>query len=162
MPRPAVSSRLPHAAPGRRAQLPAQPVLELGRGGSDARAAAGRRARIGSYDDWTRELLALGDQALAEARPLPAAYLFRMAEFFIPADDPRKRPLRQRFIDLVRREHHVGDQAHELIPYQHGVLSAYRFTPDRPTGRIIVFGGFDSYIEEWFPFGSPCGITAST
>jgi pimeloyl-ACP methyl ester carboxylesterase len=109
--------------------------------------------RIGSYDDWTRELLALGDQALAEARPLPAAYLFRMAEFFIPADDPRKRPLRQRFIDLVRREHHVGDQAHELIPYQHGVLSAYRFTPDRPTGRIIVFGGFDSYIEEWFPFG---------
>lgn len=109
--------------------------------------------RIGSYDDWTRELLALGEQALDEARPLPAAYLFRMAEFFTPADDPRKRPLRQRFIELVRREHHVGDQAHQLISYEQGVLSAYRFTPDSPIGRVIVCGGFDSYIEEWFPFG---------
>jgi len=47
--------------------------------------------RIVSYQDWTRELLALGEQALAEARPLPAAYLFGMAEFFLPAEDPRKR-----------------------------------------------------------------------
>jgi transketolase len=45
--------------------------------------------RIVSYQDWTRELLALGEQALAEARPLPAAYLFGMAEFFLPAEDPR-------------------------------------------------------------------------
>lgn len=41
-------------------------------------------SRIVTYQDWTRELLALGEQALAEARPLPAAYLFRMAEFFPP------------------------------------------------------------------------------
>lgn len=110
-------------------------------------------SRIVSYEDWTRELLALGEQALAEARPLPAAYLFRMAEFFMPADDPRKRPLRQRFLELVRREHRVGDEAHHLIPYEQGLLSAYRFTPSSPMGRIVVFGGFDSCIEEWFPFG---------
>jgi hypothetical protein len=47
--------------------------------------------RIVSYQAWTRELLALGEQALAEARPLPAAYLFGMAVFFLPAEDPRKR-----------------------------------------------------------------------
>jgi hypothetical protein len=45
--------------------------------------------RIVSYQDWTCELLALGEQGLAEARPLPAAYLFGMAEFFLPAEDPR-------------------------------------------------------------------------
>jgi alpha-beta hydrolase superfamily lysophospholipase len=110
-------------------------------------------SRIVTYDDWTRELLALGDQALTEARPLPAAYFFRMAEFFMPANDPRKRPLRQRFIELARQEHQVDDEAHHVIPYDEGLLSAYRFTTDSPTGRIVVFGGFDSYIEEWFPFG---------
>jgi alpha-beta hydrolase superfamily lysophospholipase len=110
-------------------------------------------SRIVTYDDWTRELLALGERAQAEARLLPAAYFFRMAEFFMPADDPRKRPLRQRFIELVRREHRVGDEAHHVLPYHEGHLSAYRFTPESPTGRIVVFGGFDSYIEEWFPFG---------
>jgi hypothetical protein len=67
--------------------------------------------RIVTYQDWTRELLALGEQALAEARPLPAAYLFRMAEFFMAAEDPRKRPLRQRFLELVRQEHEFGDEA---------------------------------------------------
>jgi alpha-beta hydrolase superfamily lysophospholipase len=109
--------------------------------------------RIVSYDDWTRELLALGEQAMAEARPLPAAYFFRAAEFFVAAEDPRQRPLRQRFIELVRQEHQVGDEAHHVIPYEQGQLSAYRFTPASPTGRIVVFGGFDSYIEEWLPFG---------
>jgi hypothetical protein len=38
-----------------------------------------------------RSATTLGEQALAEARPLPAAYLFGMAEFFLPAEDPRKR-----------------------------------------------------------------------
>ena len=149
-------SRFPvgyHTFTPRRAQLPAQPVLELGRRRPDARAAASRRAphrflrRLDPRAARTRR------PGAGQARPLPAAYLFRMAEFFIPADDPRKRPLRQRFIELVRREHHVGDQAHQLIPYEQGALSTYRFTPDALTGRVIVFGGFDSYIEEWFPFG---------
>jgi alpha-beta hydrolase superfamily lysophospholipase len=37
------------------------------------------------------------------------------------------------------------------IPYQTGVLSAYRFTPAHAKGTIVMFGGFDSYIKEWFP-----------
>src|SRR5438128_3466741 len=30
------------------------------------------------------------------------------------------------------------------------MLSAYRFTPAQPKGTIVLFGGFDSYIEELF------------
>jgi pimeloyl-ACP methyl ester carboxylesterase len=107
--------------------------------------------RISSYDDLTRELLALGEQALTEERPLPAAYFMRTAEFFMRADDPRRRPTRDRFVELVRRELGVGDDAHCSIPYEGAQLSAYRFTPPAPAGRLVVFGGFDSNIEEWFP-----------
>ena len=30
-------------------------------------------------------------------------------------------------------------------------MTAYRFTPKKPHGTIVVFGGYDSYILEWLP-----------
>ena len=41
--------------------------------------------------------------------------------------------------------------ANSHIPYESGWLSSYRFTPEKPRGVIVVFGGFDSHIEEWLP-----------
>ena len=107
--------------------------------------------RIKSYADWTRELLGLADSALSQGRPLPAAYFTRMAEFFMWADDPRRGPARQRFLEIVLGEHQIHKSAQHSIPYEGGRLSAYRFTPDSPRGQLVIFGGFDSYIEEWFP-----------
>lgn len=37
------------------------------------------------------------------------------------------------------------------MAYEQTTLSAYRFTPDNPRSVLVVFGGFDSYIEEWMP-----------
>lgn len=37
-----------------------------------------------------------------------------------------------------------------MIPYDKGFLSAYRISPERPKGTIVIFGGFDSYVEELF------------
>jgi len=107
--------------------------------------------RIKSYADWTRELLGLADSALSQGRAIPAAYFTRMAEFFMWADDPRRRPARERFLEIVLREHRIHESARHSIPYGGGRLSAYRFTPDSPRGQLVIFGGFDSYIEEWFP-----------
>jgi len=45
----------------------------------------------------------------------------------------------------------IRESARHSIPYGGGRLSAYRFTPDSPRGQLVIFGGFDSYIEEWFP-----------
>jgi alpha-beta hydrolase superfamily lysophospholipase len=45
----------------------------------------------------------------------------------------------------------AADQHHDL-PYFERVLSAHHLTPSLPPrGLIVVFGGFDSYIEEWLP-----------
>jgi pimeloyl-ACP methyl ester carboxylesterase len=114
----------------------------------EMRAAA---ARISSFDDWTREMLKLSDEALAAGRNLPAAYYSRCAQFFLDPGDPRFKPALQRFLDNVEAGNGVTADDHHLIPYQQNRLSAYRFTPDRPRGTIVVFGGYDSYIAEWLP-----------
>jgi alpha-beta hydrolase superfamily lysophospholipase len=107
--------------------------------------------RISSYDDWTREMLQLSDNALAASRRLPSAYYSRGAQFFLDPDDPRYEPALQRFLDNVLAGNGVTPDDHHLVPYQGTHLSAYRFTPARPRGTIVVFGGFDSYIVEWLP-----------
>jgi alpha-beta hydrolase superfamily lysophospholipase len=107
--------------------------------------------RIASYADWVREMLELSDKALADGRRLPAAYYARAAHFFLTPDDPRHQPALQRFLDNVLPGNGVTPDDHHLVPYQQAQLSAYRFTPAQPRGTIVVFGGYDSYIEEWLP-----------
>lgn len=108
-------------------------------------------ARISSYDDWTREMLKLSDEALAAGRHLPAAYYSRGGQFFLDPADPRYKPALERFLDNVEAGNGVIADNRHLVPYQETQLTAYRFTPDRPRGTIVVFGGYDSYIAEWLP-----------
>ncbi len=106
--------------------------------------------RIHNYADYIREFLSLSEQALAHGEILKGASYLRSAEFFMFSDDPRKQPARRQFVQLTRQHFGVKDSAHYAIPYQAGNLSAYRFSPPQPKGTIVLFGGFDSYIEEWF------------
>ena len=106
--------------------------------------------RIVDYTDFTREFLALAEHALANRQQLKGAFYLRAAEFFMFPSDPVKRPTRERFLQLIKMHYGVTETDHSTIPYEGGALSAYRFTPPAPKGTIVVFGGFDSYIEEWF------------
>jgi pimeloyl-ACP methyl ester carboxylesterase len=106
--------------------------------------------RIRTYTDYVREFLALSERALQTGEHLKGAYYLRSAEFYMLPDDPRKRSARREFIRLMRQCYEVGDEAHHLVPYDAAKLSAYRFTGPVPQGTIVLFGGFDSYIEELF------------
>lgn len=75
----------------------------------------------------------------------------RAAEFFVRGDDPDKLPLRARFVDLVLRSRSMAAGDRDRIPYGDGWLPAYRFLVQGSRGTVVVFGGFDSYIEELFP-----------
>ncbi len=107
--------------------------------------------KLTNYDEWIRQLLALGERALADGRMLAGAYLTRTGEFFMSAGDPRRRAARRTFIDTVLTEFGVRADQHHDVTYGEAFLSAYRLTPAAPRGVIVVFGGFDSYIEEWLP-----------
>ena len=104
-----------------------------------------------NYDQWIRHLLDLGERALGQGRMLAGAYLIRTGEFFMPADDPRRRGARHTFLNTVLTHYSVGAEQHHDVPYGAATLSAYRLTPASPRGVMVVFGGFDSYIEEWLP-----------
>jgi pimeloyl-ACP methyl ester carboxylesterase len=105
--------------------------------------------RLVSLDAWRNEFLAAAERAIAAGRTRDAAILLRSAEFFMTSTDPRKRPARERFLTSMRRAYGVGKPAR--VPFANGYLPVYRFAPSAPRGTVVMFGGFDSYIEEFFP-----------
>lgn len=111
---------------------------------------AGVATRVRGYADFTKEFLALGDRLLADGRRLDAALCYRGAEFFLLPGDARKAPARERFLALIRGVYGIDPRQVVAVPYEAGSLPTDRFgEPAR--GTIVVFGGFDSYIEEFFP-----------
>lgn len=106
--------------------------------------------RIADLTDFTREFLALAEHSLTNGQLLKGAFYLRAAEFFMFPADAAKRPTRERFLELIKTHYGVTEADHSTIPYEGGALSAYRFTPSAPKGTIVMFGGFDSYIEELF------------
>lgn len=111
--------------------------------------------RLTDFPSYRREFLALAEKAIVEGRKLHAAYYFRSAEFFMWRDDPAKQPTRQKFMQLVLEHYDIKESNCHAIPYQDGEvqanLFAYRFTPQKAKDTLVIFGGFDSYIEEFFP-----------
>jgi pimeloyl-ACP methyl ester carboxylesterase len=102
-----------------------------------------------TYPELIDGFLGLADQARAADRALAAAYYDRAAEFFMTGTDPRGPAARARFLQAMRT---IYDVAPDLIPFRSGAMPAYDLRPDRQTGvPIVMFGGFDSYIEEFLP-----------
>jgi pimeloyl-ACP methyl ester carboxylesterase len=108
-------------------------------------------AGVDDYPTFTKIILELGEKALARHEVLKGAYYLRLAEFFLSTKDLRKLPTRQRFVDLILDHFKIPSDAYNRVPFASGWLPAYRFTPAKPKGTLVVFGGFDSYIEEWLP-----------
>lgn len=99
--------------------------------------------------DWIEAFVSLAASARQEGRDLDAAFYDRGAEFFMTPEDPRKAPTRRRLVETLRRAFAV---APHMVPYGSAHLPTYDLRPDgEPVSTWVVFGGFDSYIEEFLP-----------
>jgi pimeloyl-ACP methyl ester carboxylesterase len=105
---------------------------------------------IHNYEEYINKFLELSKKALKEGNKLKAAYYLRGAEFYIKESSPKKHPCRKKFISLMQEHYNIKENQYFKVPYENGFLSAYRFTPDAPKGTFVMFGGFDSYVEELF------------
>ena len=105
---------------------------------------------IHNYSEFVEEFLKLYEKSIQSGHKLRAAHYLRTAEFYMTLNNPKKEEYRKIFISLMREHFQIGDSLHYLVPYENGMLSAYRFTPENPKGTFVVFGGFDSYVEEMF------------
>lgn len=105
--------------------------------------------RATTYPEWIDGYLELAERARAAGRTYTAAWYDRAADFFMTAGDPRRPAARSRFLDTMRSTY---DVAPEHIPFGSGALPAYDLRPQQQVGpTIVMFGGFDSYIEEFLP-----------
>lgn len=99
--------------------------------------------------DWIEAFLALATSAREEGRDLDAAFYDRGAEFFMTPEDPRKTPTRRRLVGAFQNTFRVVPV---MVPYGSAHLPAYDLRPQgEPVSTWVVFGGFDSYIEEFLP-----------
>lgn len=103
------------------------------------------------YASNRRLFLELAESALANGDERRAAFHVRAAEFFVRGDDPDKQGLRTRFVDLLLRSRSMSKGDRDQVPFGDGWLPAYRFRVQDAKGTVVLFGGFDSYIEEFFP-----------
>jgi pimeloyl-ACP methyl ester carboxylesterase len=115
---------------------------------SELRAAA---ARVHSAHDCASVFDALSGAAAEEGRLENAASYLRIAEFFTPAGSEHKLPRYLRY----RAMFDAGFAGHGVVrsevPYADGMLPAYRMLPAGiPRATVLVHGGFDSLIEEFF------------
>jgi len=82
-----------------------------------------------------------------------AAFYYRAAEFFKLPSDPDKESLYDRFVDIFYQKAFVGETFERfLVPYEHTHLPVIRVPSTKPacSGTIVIHGGFDSYIEEFY------------
>ncbi len=115
----------------------------------------GIASRLLDYSSYRREFLALAEKALSEGRNLHAAYYFRSAEFYMRQDDPLKSQTRKKFLNLMWENIGMDEGDRIAIPYTdcnlNGLLPTYYFPHNQPKSTIVIHGGHDSYIEEFFP-----------
>ena len=109
--------------------------------------------RLVDYDVWRDEFVRLGEAAEREGRRYIAGLHFRSAEFFMLESDARKQPTRLRLLAHLR-EPFEGTYTTHAVAFGNLTLTAYRFGRPQSRGTIVLFGGFDSYVEELFPMVS--------
>jgi pimeloyl-ACP methyl ester carboxylesterase len=111
--------------------------------------------KIGSFADWRSVMIGLAREAENEGRLMQAAFYYRAAEFYTFSTDPDKEllyDLFREFFDLAFK----GDRIERYqLPYKRSFLPAIRIpAKGNYRGTIVLHGGFDSFIEEFYSWMS--------
>ncbi len=107
---------------------------------------------IKNFEDWKRVMLDLAERALSEGRLMNAAFYYRAAEFYVFQDDPEKEILYDKFIELFYKVFESDGIERFTVPYGDAAMPALKLSTagDAAKGTIVMHGGFDSYIEEFY------------
>ncbi len=107
--------------------------------------------RIKSFKGWKREMIKMAENALEQGRDLNAAFYYRAAEFYTKSTDPDKAILYDKFNGLFYKVMENEGIKKYNVPYEDGFLPAIRIAAiNGSKGTIIINGGFDSFIEEFY------------
>lgn len=106
---------------------------------------------IGGLPAWFPAWYSLGVKAEAENRFLHAAYYFRLAEFFLSEKNKDKISTYNRCIENYKEVLSKDKSVEEVgVPYARTTMKTLIFTPEIEIGVIVMFGGYDSFVEEFY------------
>jgi pimeloyl-ACP methyl ester carboxylesterase len=111
--------------------------------------------RITDFASWTEAWLGLAKGAETEKRWLDAATYYHQAEFYLPAGD-----FRNSLYDAFARNFARGMEGVEgyerfRVPYEGGFLPGFRLPARDEKATLVAHGGYDSFIEEFYPMLKP-------
>ncbi|NCU32824.1 MAG: alpha/beta fold hydrolase, partial [Candidatus Moranbacteria bacterium] len=107
-------------------------------------------SKIHSFESWKTEMLKQAHQAVIENRLMNAAFYYRASEFYTKSSDSDKSGLYNIFIDLFYKAFENERIEKHQVPYENSFLSAIKIPCLGKKGTIVIHGGFDSFIEEFY------------
>jgi len=108
--------------------------------------------KVKSFKDWKTEMVKLAEKAESENRLMNAAFYYRASEFYMLQDNFEKIQMYNKFIDLFYKAFKNDNIEQFEVPYKEAFLPAMKVSPrgDKKKGIIVMHGGFDSFIEEFY------------
>jgi pimeloyl-ACP methyl ester carboxylesterase len=116
---------------------------------------AGIGRRVENFDDWKKLFCAKAADFEKAGKTDYAMGLYRAAEFFMDAADPDRKMVIAKFLRFFYQSKEGKNLKRISVPYENNHLSGFRLIPAEPgKGIILIHGGFDSYIEEFYALGA--------
>jgi len=106
--------------------------------------------RFKDFNSWFIEWTALAQKCEREGRYLNAAYAYRMAEFLVKDGLPHKEESYRKFKENFYRSFKEGEIEKFTVPYEGKTLPVIRSKANPEKGVILVHGGYDSFMEEFY------------
>jgi pimeloyl-ACP methyl ester carboxylesterase len=108
-------------------------------------------ARIRDFESWHSECFTLARKAEQEKRYLHAAYAYRLAEFYLTEDQPQKTKRYEDFIRCFYQAINPNEFERFTVPYEGSTMPVMRFKALDEKAVVVVHGGYDSFMEEFYP-----------
>ncbi|MCL2633614.1 MAG: alpha/beta hydrolase [Oscillospiraceae bacterium] len=106
--------------------------------------------KITDFNSWYKTFKQLGETAENENRSLHAAYYYRLAEFFL-TQSVEKQEMYEKSIENFNKTILIDNGLKiEYVPYMNTSMKTFVFRSENAIGNIVVFGGYDSFIEEFY------------
>ena len=109
--------------------------------------------RVSDFKTWKIETKKLAEIALTHKKLVESAFYFRAAEFYTLPEDDEKDILYEKFSELFYKAFENENIEIHKVPYIDSFLHILRIPPtddEKNKGTILLHGGFDSFIEEFY------------
>jgi len=106
---------------------------------------------IKTFKDWTETMMRFAERAEQDGRLLNAAIYYRSSEFYAMSDKIQKEAIYDKFSEVFYKAVSEENFKKEMVPCETGEIPVIRFDAvGQKKGTILLHGGFDSFVEEWF------------